>query len=139
MRDALIDFGTGAITGGLTLSACWGLFWLVIGTIGLLRGTCGRRVVLNSLTVGLVPLLLVCVLFWMRGAAPLSGAAFAVGLSLMPVMLMGFGLRPVPDGRRAGSHMLEGVRQLMDELLGKHHECGGCGHDHEPRETEGCR
>src|SRR5690348_18266204 len=130
MRDALIDFGTGAITGGLTLSGCWGLFWLVIGTIGLLRGTCGRRVVLNSLTVGLVPLLLVWGLFWMRGAALLSSAAFALGLTLMPVMLMGFGLRPVLDGRRAGAHMLEGVRQLMDELLGKHHECGEIGRAH---------
>lgn len=137
MRDALIDFGTGAVTGGLTLSACWGMFWLVIGTIGLLRGTSGWRVVLNSLAVGLIPLLLAWALFWIRDGASTSSIAFAVGLSLIPVMLMGFGLRPVSDGRRAAAHLLEGVRHLMDELLGKHHECGGGGHDREPHESEG--
>lgn len=138
MQDALVDFGIGAITGGLSLSACWGLFWFAVGMIGFSRGTCSWRVLLNSLVVGLAPLLLAWALFWIRDTASSSSAAFVAGLSIMPLALMGFGLRPAPDGRRAGVHMLEGVRHLMDELLGKHHECGGCGHDHEPRESGGC-
>jgi hypothetical protein len=27
--------------------------------------------------------------------------------------------------------MLDGVRHLIDELLGRHHECVGCGEDHQ--------
>ena len=133
----VIEFGTGAIIGGLSLSACWGLFWLAVGIMGFSRGTCGWRVLLNSLAVGLAPLLLAWALFWMRGAGPL-GATFVAGLPLMPLALIALGLRPAPDGRRAGAHMLEGVRHLMDELLGKHHECGGCGHDHAPHGSGGC-
>jgi hypothetical protein len=138
MQDALMDFGIGAITGGLSLSACWGLFWFAVGMIGFSRGTCSWRVLLNSLAVGLAPLLLAWALFWTREAAFSSNAAFVVGLSVMPLALMGFGLRPARDGRRAGTHVLEGVRQLMDELLGKHHACDGCGQDREPHESGGC-
>jgi len=59
MNQGLIDFGLGMLAGGLGLSACWGLFWLAVGTTGLARGTCGWRVVVNSLTVSVVPLLLI--------------------------------------------------------------------------------
>ena len=139
MQDVVIDFGIGALTGGLSLSVCWGLFWLIIGLIGFSRGTCSWRVLLNSFVVGLTPVLVAWALFWMRGAVSPSGAPFLVGLSVMPLALAGLGLRSTPDGRRAGSHMLEGVRHLMHELLGKHHDCGGCGHDQDPRRSEGCR
>jgi hypothetical protein len=130
MQEALLDFGIGAIIGGLSLSACWGLFWLAVGTVGFSRGTCSWRVLLNSLVVGVVPLMLVSALLWMRGAPLRPSLAFAAGLSVMPLALLVFGLRSAPDGRRAGTHMLEGARHLIDELLGKHHECGGCGHNH---------
>ena len=133
----LIEFGIGVIIGGLSLSACWGLFWLVVGTMGFSRGTCGWRVLLNSFAVGLAPLPLVWALFWMRGTASI-GAPFVAGLAVMPLTLIAMGVRSAPDGRRAWSHMLEGVRHLMDELLGKHHEGGGCGHDHAPGGSGGC-
>jgi hypothetical protein len=131
MNQGLIDFGLGILGGGLTLSASWGLFWLAIGTVGLVRGTCSWRVVLNGLTVGVVPILLIAGLVWWHGGAYEVSSAFGMGMMSMPIVLLGFGLRQAPDGRRAGTHMLDGVRHLMDELLGKHHECGGCGHEHD--------
>jgi len=131
MQDGLLDAAMGAVIGGLMMSACWGLFWLAIGMIGLMRRTCGWQVVLNSLAVSSVPLMLALGLVWWRGPAPVSGTAFAFGLCLMPLVLVGFGSRRAPDGQRAGAHMLGGVRHLMDELLGKHHACGGCSHEHE--------
>lgn len=130
MRDAIIDFGVGILTGGLSLSIGWGLFWLAISSVGLARGTCTWRAVLNSMVVGTIPLCLVWGLLWAMGTAHGPGPAFASGLSVMPLVLIGFGLRQAPDGQRAGIHMLNGVRHLMDELLGRHHECGGCGHEH---------
>jgi hypothetical protein len=127
MAQPWIEFTTGLLTGGLALSACWGLFWLAIGAVGCLRGTCGRRVLLNSLVVSAFPLLFMAVLMWMRDATHAPGLAFAAGLSTMPLVLVGFGLRRAPDGQRAGAHMLGGVRHLMDQLLGKHQACGDCG------------
>jgi hypothetical protein len=135
MQDAFFDFGLGAVVGGLTMSACWGLFWLAIGTIGLTRGTCGWRVMLNSITVLAVPLLLGCAILWARGASPPYGSAFGSGLLILPLVLTGFAFRQAPDGQRAGVHMLDGVRTLIDELLGKHKACGGCSHEHD---HEGC-
>jgi hypothetical protein len=137
MQDALIDFGIGAFTGGLSVSASWGLLWLVVGLMGFSRGTCSWRVLLNSFAACLAPLLLVWAFFWMRGTAFPSSAAFAAGVSVIPLTLVSLGLRPAPDGRRAVVHMLEGVRSLMDDLLGKHRECGDCSHDHEPHKAEG--
>jgi len=136
MQDHLLDFVVGAAVGGLALSALWGLFWLTIGSIGLLRRTCGWRVVLNSLVVGVVPLLLMGGVVWARGQASLASAASGFGLAVMPALLAGLALRPAPDGQRAGAHMLGGVRHLMDELLGKHQGCGGCDHEHD---HGGCR
>lgn len=130
MPHTVIDFGMGTIIGGLALSACWGWLWFTIGTVGLARGVCSVRVVINSLAVGLCPLLLGWGILWMRAEAFLSNTAFVVGLLVMPLTLVGLGLRKAPDGRRAGLHMAEGIRHLRDELLGLHHECGGCGHDH---------
>src|SRR5690348_7497609 len=109
---------------------CWGFFWLAVGTIGLTRGTCTWKVVLNSIAVGAIPLCLAWLLFWMRGTSRGFGVAFVAGLTVMPLVLMFLGLRLGPDGRRSGTHMLMGIEHLMNELLGKHHACSGCGHDH---------
>jgi len=130
MSQTWLAFGIGLAVGGLNLSACWGLFWLVIATAGLVRKTCGWRAVLNSLTVGVVSLLLIGGLLWAGGGADDRRPAFDVGLLVMPMVLAGSGLRRAPDGRRAAAHMLDGVRQLMDELLGRHRVCAGCGEGH---------
>ena len=135
--QAAVDFGLGILSGGLVLSMGWGWFWLVIGTVGLARRTCRVRVVLNSLIVGVVPLCLVWALLWARGHMEGNSQAFAAGLSIMPLVLVGLALRRAPDGQRAGTHMVEGVRHLMDELLGRHHGCGGC--IHEPGQDHGGR
>ncbi|BFU93927.1 MAG: conserved membrane protein of unknown function [Nitrospira sp.] len=137
MQDAVIDFVVGTMVGGLGLSFCWGLFWLVIGSIGLTRGTCTWRVIANGALVGGLPLLLGAALFWIRGGVNES-ETFALGLLAMPLLLVGLGLRKAPDGQRAGTHMFAEVRHLMADLLGKHHDCGGCGHEHEPRDAGGC-
>ncbi len=126
----LADFGIGFLVGGLALSAAWGVFWLGVSLVGLRRGTCGPRVVLNSLVVGLVPMGFIAGLVWWQGTG--GGApAFGVGLAGMPLVAVALALRPAADGRLAGSHLLGGVRQLMDDLLGAHHGCGGCGHEHD--------
>jgi hypothetical protein len=130
MYQAWISFGIGLAVGGLGLSACWGFFWLFIGAAGMRRRTCGWRIVLNSLTVGLVPLVLIVSLLWLHAGADGNELAFGAGLLGMPLMLAGFGIRKAPDGRLAVTHMLEGVHQLMDELLGRHQACAGCGEEH---------
>jgi hypothetical protein len=129
MQPTIVDFAKGALLGGLALSACWGWLWLVVGTVGFVRGVCTGRVVLNSLTVGIVPLLLGSWVWWMRHDTVSSMGAFVAGLFVMPLIVVGLGLRRASDGRRAGLHMAEGIWQLKDELLGAHHECGGCAHE----------
>jgi len=136
MQNDLLDFGLGAVLGGLTMSAGWGSFWLAIGIVGLRRRTCGWRVMLNSLTVLAVPLLLGWGLLWVRGGSGSLGTAFGTGLVVVPLLLLGFAWRQAPDGHRAGTHMLAGVRHLMDELLGKHHGCGGCSLEHEHKNEQ---
>lgn len=131
MQNELLDFGAGVLCGGLMMSASWGLFWLAVGTVGVTRGTCSWRVLLNSVAVAAIPLLLGFLLIWLRGSALAFGLAYGLGLSVMPLVLIGFGLRQAPDGQRAGTRMLDGVRHLVDELLGKHHGCGGCGQEHD--------
>jgi len=127
-----IDFGMGLLAGGLGLSAGWGLFWLVIGTVGYVRGTCSQRVLLNSLAGSTIPLLMLVALAWLWDSSRMPGLAFACGLSVMPLVLVAFGLRRAPDGQLAGVHMLGGVRHLMGTVLGAHQECGGCGEEHGP-------
>lgn len=131
----MIDFIVGLLIGGLGLSAAWGLFWCSIGLVGARRGSCSWRIVANSLTVGVIPLVLIIGLWWWAGDAEKTPVSFGIGLLGMPAVLMGFGLRRAPDGQRAGAHMMDGVRHLKDELLGKHQGCGGCAHEHDP---EGC-
>ena len=129
MQASVIDFGLGVLAGGLVLSGCWGLFWVAIGSIGLARRTCSWRVLFNSLAMGVVPLSMVGALMWVRGGG--ADPAFALGLTILPLVLMWLGLRHAPDGQRAGMHMVAGVRHLIDDLVGTHQECGGCGHEHD--------
>ncbi|SLM46332.1 conserved membrane protein of unknown function [Nitrospira japonica] len=137
MQDTIIDFALGAAAGGLGLSLCWGLFWLVVGSIGLTRGTCTWRVVANSALVGGLPLVLGAGLFWARGGIQSTGL-FTLGLLVMPLVLLVLGLRNAPDGQRAGVHVFAGMRHLMEELLGGHRGCGGCDHEHESGDAGGC-
>jgi hypothetical protein len=130
MNHAWITFGIGLAVGGLGVSACWGLFWLVIGTAGLHRRTCGWRVVLNSLTVGVVPLLLMGGLLWLRDGVDGDDSTFGAGLLVTPMVLAALGFRKAPDGRRAMTHVIEGVRGLKDELLGRHQTCAECREEH---------
>jgi hypothetical protein len=130
MAQHWIDFGTGLLAGGLGLSAGWGLLWSVIGTIGFMRGTCSQRIVLNGLAGLMIPLLMLAALAWLWGSSRMPGFWFVCGLGVMPLVLVAFGLRRAPDGRRVGVHMLGGVRHLMGTVLGAHQECGGCGGEH---------
>src|SRR5262245_40729997 len=123
MAQPWIDFGTGLLGGGLGLSAAWGRFWLLIGTVGYRRGTCSQRVILNSLAVFIIPLLMLAALAWWWDSQRMPEFAFFCGLGVMPLVLVAFGLRRAPDGRRAGAHMLGGVQQLMGTVLGAHQEC----------------
>jgi hypothetical protein len=123
MMHPLIEFVLGVVSGGLAVSTAWGLFWLGVSLKGRARGTCGWPVV-----AGVAPLSLVAaVLWWMGGRANLL---FGIGVLGMPTLLLGLWLRRMPDGRRAGTHMVAGVRQLMGEILGTHQGCGGCDHEH---------
>lgn len=134
MTDILIDGCAGFLTGGLALSAAWGLFWSAISLLGLSRRTCGWRVVFMSLTAGFVPLALTMTFVWWIGGLERMTSGFAAGLMGMPTVLAVLWLRRLPDGQRAGTHFAEEVRHLRADLLGAHRECGGCrdGHDHTP-------
>jgi hypothetical protein len=134
--DVLIDSVAGFMTGGLVLSVAWGLFWSAISLVGLNRGTCGRRMVFMSAAGGFVPLILVIVLVWWTTLLNHMTPMFAAGLMGMPTVLAGLWLRRMPDGQRAGTHLVAGVRHLMGDLLGMHQGCGGC-HDGDDRRT--CR
>jgi hypothetical protein len=124
---AVIDFGVGVIIGGLALSAAWGWLWVVIGTVGVARGVCSLRIVMNSLAVGISPLLLGWGVWWMRAEAFSPTVAFIAGMFTMPLLLTGLGLRRASDGRPVGLHLVEGIRHLQDQLLATHRECGDCG------------
>ena len=137
MAQPWIDFGTGLLAGGLGLSASWGLFWVVIGTVGYMRGTCSQRVILNSLAGLMIPLLMLAALAWLWGVSRMPGVWFVGGLGVIPLVLVAFGLRRAPDGRPAWVHMLSGVRHLMGTVLGAHQACGGCDGDH-GRGAGGC-
>jgi len=128
----LIESCAGFFTGGLALSAAWGLFWLAISLVGRIRGTCGWRIVFMSLVGGGVPLVLAIALVWGIGGLERMTSVFAVGFLGMPTVLTGLWLRRMPDGQRAGTHLAAGARHLMEDLLGSHQGCGGCDdrHDH---------
>lgn len=133
MTDTLTDIGAGLVVGGLTVSAVWGFFWLAIGLIGWRRGTCGWGIVMKGLAGGFIPLSLVIGLSWWRVGGGSDELWFMSGLVGVPALLLALSLRSMPDGRTAGTHLLEGVRSLRADLLGAHQGCAGCPHgrDHE--------
>ena len=133
MTDVLIVSGAGFLTGGLALSAVWGLFWSAVSLVGLSRGTCGRRMVFMSLVGGCAPLVLAIALVWWMGDLERMTSVFVVGLMGMPTVLTGLWLRRMPDGQRAGTHLAAGVRHLMGNLLGTHEACGDCHDRHDQR------
>ena len=131
MTDVVANSVAGFMTGGLVLSAAWGLFWLAISLVGLSRGRCGWRVVFMSVLGGCVPLASATALVWWMGGLERMTSVFVMGFLGMPTVLVGLGLRRMPDGQRAWTHLAAGVRHLMENLLGMHQGCGGChdGHD----------
>lgn len=130
MIEAAISFALGLVLGGFGVSASWGLFWSVLALVGVLRGTSKWQVVRASLTAGLVPLLMVVAVVWMIDAARMATWPFALGVAGVPVTLLGLGLRKLPDGTRVGERLIGGAQTMMDTMLGRHHECGGCGEEH---------
>jgi hypothetical protein len=136
MTQPLMDFGIGFLTGGLAVSAAWGFFWFVIGVIGRTRRTCGWEVVMKGLVGGVVPLSLLLGLLWWHGGSGDGGWWFLSGLPGIPALLVLLSLRPMSGGGTAGSHLIEGIRSLMTDLLEAHQGCGGCCPE---REHETCR
>ncbi|HEU4684300.1 MAG TPA: hypothetical protein VFS39_07345 [Nitrospira sp.] len=136
--SAAVDFVFGVLAGGLAISMCWGLFWLVVVSLGVARRTCSWRPLANSLAVTLTPILFIWGLLKVRGEVQPGGGALFAGLAIMPIVLTWLAVRRRPDGRMAGTQMLDGVRQLVERLLGKHRECGGCGDEH-GQDHGGCR
>jgi len=130
MIETAISFALGLVLGGFGVSACWGLFWSVFAFSGVLRGTSKWQVVRASLTAGLVPLLMVVAVVWMMDSARVGTWPFLLGVAGVPVTLFGLGLRKLPDGTRVGERLVGGARTMMDTMLGRHHECGGCGEEH---------
>lgn len=133
MMNSLIAIGVGFLVGGLAVSTVWGMFWFVIGLIGLSRRTCGWDIVAKGLAGGVVPCSLLLGLLWWRGDGGDDGIWFASGLAGVPALLVLLSLRSMPDGKMAGTHLLEGIRSLQADLLGARRGCGGCHpeHDHE--------
>lgn len=133
MNGAFMDFGAGLLAGGLAVSMAWGMFWLAIGLIGWNRGACEWNIVTKGLAGGGVPcLLLIGLLWWFIGTGG-DGLWFVSGFIGIPGLLVLLSFRLMPDGKTAGSHLIEGIRSLRADLLGAHQRCGGCrpDHDHE--------
>ena len=130
MIETAISFVLGLVLGGFGVSACWGLFWSVFALVGALRGTSKWQVVRASLTAGLVPLMMEEAVVWMMDSARVATWPFVLGVVGVPVILLGMGLRKLPDGTRVGERLVGGAQTMMDTMLGRHHECGGCGEEH---------
>ena len=133
MIETAISFALGLVLGGFGVSACWGLFWSVLAIMGVLRGTSKWQVVRASLTAGIVPLLMAVVVLWMIDAARVTTWPCVLGVVGVPVILLGMGLRKLPDGTRVGERLVGGARTMMDTMLGRHQgcgDCGGCGEEH---------
>jgi hypothetical protein len=126
MVDVGLSFGSGLLFGGFSLMLVWGLLWLVVGTIGLARRTCGSAIFLSSLSSSTIAGLSIAGLLWAMDQARLSSPAFHIGLMAMPLLLMVASFCRLEDGRRIGPAFVEGSRAMLDQLLGVHQD--GCGH-----------
>lgn len=132
--DGIITVLLGVVIGGLGVSTCWGLFWLVMALVGFARGTCARRVVQASLTAALVPGVLLGVVLWAIDPGRLGSLAFAIGVLVLPAVGTVLGMRTLPDGTRVAGRLLGGTQTMMDTILGRHHDCGGCADEHSHHE-----
>lgn len=127
MIDTAVSFLLGLVLGGFGVSACWGLFWLALAIVGVARGTSGWKVVRASGAAGTAPLLLALTVLWMIDAARVPTWPFLAGVAAVPTILLGLGLRKFPDGTRVGERLVGGAQTMMDTILGRHSDCGGCG------------
>ena len=124
----------GVVIGGLGLSTCWGLFWCVMAFAGVVRRTCDWKVVRASLTAALVPGVLLGVLLWAVDRGRLASLPFVIGIFVLPVVGTVLGMRMLPDGSRVVGRLVGGTQAMMDTILGRHHDCGGCGDEHHHHE-----
>lgn len=129
MVDAGLSFGAGLLIAGFGLMLLWGLLWLVVGTIGLARRTCGSVILLSSASSSILAGLSIGGLLWAMDQARLSSPPFHFGLMGIPLTLMVASFCRLEDGRRIGPAFVEGSRAMLHQLLGVHHV--GCGHCHE--------
>jgi len=125
----------GILVGGLSVSAGWGLFWLVLASVGLARGTSGWKVVRAGFMAGAVPLALLLWIVFAMDEGRLGTWPFALGLAAVPAALIGLGMRKLPDGTRVAGRLFGGTQVMMDTILGRHRECGGCGDEHHHHEA----
>ena len=129
MVDAGLSFGGGLLIGGFGLMLAWGLLWLVVGTIGLARQTCGWVILLSSVSSSAIAALSITGVLLATDAARLSSPALQIGLMGVPLALVVASFCRLEDGRRIGPAFVEGSRLMLHQLLGVHQE--GCGHCHE--------
>ncbi|MCE3222098.1 MAG: rane protein of unknown function [Nitrospira sp.] len=129
MVDVGLSFGAGLLIAGFGIMLLWGLLWLVVGTIGLARRTCGSVILLSSASSSSIAGLSIAGLLWAMDQARLSSPAFHMGLLSIPLVLMGASGFRLGDGRRIGPAFVEGSRAMWHQLLGVHQD--GCGHCHE--------
>src|SRR5215475_12905141 len=134
--DNLLAVLLGVVIGGLGLSTCWGLFWCVIAIAGFARSTCGWSVVQASFTAALVPGFLLGVVLWATDRRSLGSPGFVVGVFVLPVVGAILGMRMLPDGTRVAGRLLGGTQTMIDRILGRYHDCGGCGDEHHHHEDQ---
>jgi len=130
MLETAISILIGIIVGGLSISAAWGVFWLALASLGLARGTSGWKVARASFVAGAIPGVLLLWIGLAMDQARLGTWAFALGIVTVPAALTLLGLRKLPDGTRVAGRLIGGVGMMMGTILGRHHECGGCGDEH---------
>ena len=129
MLDAGLSLGAGLLISGFSLMLLWSLLWLVVGTVGLVRQTCGWAILLSSVSSSGIAALSMMGVLWTTDPAKMSTPAFQIGLIVVPLALVVASFCRLEDGRRIGPAFVEGSRLLLHQLLGVHQE--GCGHCHE--------
>ena len=129
MLEMGLSFGAGLLIGGFSLMLLWGLWWLIVGTIGWVRRTCGSVILLSSVSSSAIAGLSIAGLWWTLDQARLSSPAFHLGLMGMPLALMVASCFRLENGRRIGPVFIEGSRAMSHQLLGV--QQGGCEHCHE--------
>ncbi|HXX75445.1 MAG TPA: hypothetical protein VEI50_09975 [Nitrospiraceae bacterium] len=134
--DDVLSVLLGVMIGGLGLSTSWGVFWCVMASAGFARRTCDWRVVQASLTAALAPGVLLGVVLWTIDPGRLGSLPFAAGVSVLPVVGVILGMRTLPDGTRVVGRLVGGTQAMMDTILGRHHDCGGCGEEHHHHEDQ---